>query len=290
MFKSLLSFALLAGATAQAAELTALESAGCRRPPRPRLFPKPETADRHHRPAPGTSHRRAPGDGLRQGPLQAGAVAARQSAGRNRAGGRAGERQGELIEAMAAHEIAHCWRHAQGAWNALPAGFVQKSARKRRTTRAAGGAKALRESRREEAYADLAALAWTRHSNPDAYGRVHGWLARCAARADGRARRPRYPGLGRAGTRRQPHQADRVAVRRRPTPCSRTRPAPYVARRPVDTGTNTRSAASTAAQPSQTRVNHLWFFRQVYVVAQMSCGVGRLMTLYHNNRHKGHRP
>ena len=35
------------------------------------------------------------------------------------------ELRGELIEAMAAHEIAHCWRHAQGAWRALPAGFVE---------------------------------------------------------------------------------------------------------------------------------------------------------------------
>jgi len=26
--------------------------------------------------------------------------------------------QGELIEAMAAHEIGHCWRYAQGAWHA----------------------------------------------------------------------------------------------------------------------------------------------------------------------------
>src|SRR4051812_12783902 len=33
--------------------------------------------------------------------------------------------RGLLIEAMAAHEVGHCWRYAQGAWHALPAGFVE---------------------------------------------------------------------------------------------------------------------------------------------------------------------
>ena len=30
--------------------------------------------------------------------------------------------QPTVIEAMAAHELGHCWRHLQGAWHALPAG------------------------------------------------------------------------------------------------------------------------------------------------------------------------
>jgi hypothetical protein len=30
-----------------------------------------------------------------------------------------------MIEAMIAHEIGHCWRYAQGAWHAVPAGFEQ---------------------------------------------------------------------------------------------------------------------------------------------------------------------
>ncbi|MFC5511580.1 hypothetical protein ACFPOU_10645 [Massilia jejuensis] len=85
--------------------------------------------------------------------------------------------QGELIEAMAAHEIAHCWRHAQGAWNALPAGFVEDGEETAGDGSLLAIARALRESRREEAYADLAALAWTRHSNPGAYARVHAWLS-----------------------------------------------------------------------------------------------------------------
>jgi hypothetical protein len=38
--------------------------------------------------------------------------------------------------------------------------------------------KALRQTRREEGYADLVALAWTRRRHPDDYARVHAWLAR----------------------------------------------------------------------------------------------------------------
>jgi hypothetical protein len=91
------------------------------------------------------------------------------------------DNQGELIEAMAAHEIAHCWRHAQGAWNVLPAGFVEVGEETASEGSLLAIARALRESRREEAYADLAALAWTRHSHPDAYARVHGWLAKVRA-------------------------------------------------------------------------------------------------------------
>lgn len=86
------------------------------------------------------------------------------------------ERQGELIEAMAAHEIAHCWRHTQGAWRALPAGFTETGEETAADPELLAASKAIRESRREEAYADLAALTWTRYRNPQAYARVHGWL------------------------------------------------------------------------------------------------------------------
>lgn len=86
------------------------------------------------------------------------------------------ERQGELIEAMAAHEVAHCWRHAQGAWNVLPAGFVEVGEESAASGELLAASKAMREARREEAYADLAALAWTRQRNPEAYGRVHAWF------------------------------------------------------------------------------------------------------------------
>jgi ADP-ribose pyrophosphatase YjhB (NUDIX family) len=88
------------------------------------------------------------------------------------------EAQGALIEAMAAHEIGHCWRHARGAWHALPAGFVETGKMTMADPALLAASQALRETRREEAYADLAALAWTRRSHPSEYARVHAWLAR----------------------------------------------------------------------------------------------------------------
>jgi hypothetical protein len=70
-----------------------------------------------------------------------------------------------LIETMAAHELGHCWRYARQNWHALPAGFV-----------AAGTATADRATRREEAYADLVALAWTQWRHPDHYAAVYRWM------------------------------------------------------------------------------------------------------------------
>lgn len=93
--------------------------------------------------------------------------------------------RGELIEAMAAHEVAHCWRHVQGGWNVLPAGFVDAGA----AHGADPASTALRQMRSEEGYADLAALAWIRRNRPDHYRRVHAWLA--AVRAEVKA-----PGSG----------------------------------------------------------------------------------------------
>lgn len=85
--------------------------------------------------------------------------------------------QAPLIAAMAAHELAHCWRRAQGAWHALPAGFVEVNEESAADASLLAASKAMRETRREEGFADLAALAWTRHSNPDEYARVYRWLA-----------------------------------------------------------------------------------------------------------------
>jgi len=85
--------------------------------------------------------------------------------------------QGVLIEAMAAHEIAHCWRYAQGAWHALPAGFVEVGEEYAADASLLAASKAMRETRREEGFADLVALAWTQRSNPDEYARVYRWLS-----------------------------------------------------------------------------------------------------------------
>ncbi len=95
--------------------------------------------------------------------------------------GVAADEQAELIEAMAAHEIAHCWRYAQGAWHALPAGFVEAGEESASDPSLLAASKAMREMRREEGYADLVALAWTRHSHPGDYGRVHAWLDKVRA-------------------------------------------------------------------------------------------------------------
>jgi hypothetical protein len=72
-----------------------------------------------------------------------------------------------MIEAMIAHEIGHCWRYAQGAWHAVPAGFEQGPD---------GEAAALRDTRREEGYADLVALAWTQQRHPEEYAAVAAWM------------------------------------------------------------------------------------------------------------------
>jgi hypothetical protein len=73
-----------------------------------------------------------------------------------------------LMEAMAAHEVAHCWRYAQGAWNTLPAGFEAAATQ-------AADQQLLQ--RREEGFADLVALAWTRRQHPENYDQVYAWLA-----------------------------------------------------------------------------------------------------------------
>ncbi len=81
-----------------------------------------------------------------------------------------------LIEAMAAHELGHCWRYAQGAWHKLPSGFTEVGEEFSDDKSLLEAARALRENRREEGYADLVALAWTKHKNPEQYANVYGWL------------------------------------------------------------------------------------------------------------------
>ena len=81
-----------------------------------------------------------------------------------------------MIEAMTAHEIGHCWRYVQGAWHALPAGFVERPHGVQDSAALNDMAQSLRETRREEGYADLVALAWTKQRHPGQYGQVLGWL------------------------------------------------------------------------------------------------------------------
>lgn len=85
--------------------------------------------------------------------------------------------QPTVIEAMTAHELGHCWRHLQGAWHALPAGFSEETdpepdAQRARLQRE------MRQTRREEGFADLVGLAWTLQHHPADYPSVQAWLER----------------------------------------------------------------------------------------------------------------
>ncbi|GGY12149.1 hypothetical protein GJV26_19380 [Massilia dura] len=86
------------------------------------------------------------------------------------------ERRDVLIEAMAAHEVGHCWRYAQGNWHALPAGFTEVGQEIAANPELLALSKQMRETRREEGFSDLVALAWTQQRHPDQYAHVAGWL------------------------------------------------------------------------------------------------------------------
>jgi hypothetical protein len=72
--------------------------------------------------------------------------------------------------------VGHCWRYAQGAWHALPAGF-QEAGEQQGDQALLAESKTMRENRREEGYADLVALAWTQRHHPESYAKVYAWLA-----------------------------------------------------------------------------------------------------------------
>jgi len=91
------------------------------------------------------------------------------------------ERFAAIAEAVFAHEIAHCWRWTQGVWHALPAGFadaLDDDTQGHGPEALASMRREMRETRREEAYADLVGLAWTRTVHPGDYRAVKDWLAR----------------------------------------------------------------------------------------------------------------
>jgi hypothetical protein len=87
---------------------------------------------------------------------------------------------GELPEAalalIAAHEIfGHCTRHLAGQWRAMPPGSSDPAPEALDAAQQAAYT-AMRATRREEGYADLAALAWARAERPALYTRLHAWL------------------------------------------------------------------------------------------------------------------
>lgn len=78
-----------------------------------------------------------------------------------------------MIEAMIAHEIGHCWRYAQGVWHALPAGFEENAGE---AAHDHAQLQELEETRREEGFADLSALAWVQQRHPEQYAAVADWM------------------------------------------------------------------------------------------------------------------
>jgi len=84
-----------------------------------------------------------------------------------------------LIEVMTAHELGHCWRYVQGAWHAVPAGFVDATPQTDATLQRQ--IQDMRATRREEGFADLVGLAWAARAHPAQYAMVQGWLERVRA-------------------------------------------------------------------------------------------------------------
>ena len=79
------------------------------------------------------------------------------------------------LELMAAHELGHCRRHLDGAWHGLPAGFSANAPDGLSPElRAAQGD--MSAARREEGYADLVGMAWTRRHHPQQYASLQAWL------------------------------------------------------------------------------------------------------------------
>lgn len=86
------------------------------------------------------------------------------------------EQRALMIEVMAAHELGHCWRYAGGAWHVLPKGFVEPVRQSGLDPELLRLSEEIQATRREEGFADLAALAWVRWRHPEQYRQVYGWL------------------------------------------------------------------------------------------------------------------
>jgi hypothetical protein len=84
-----------------------------------------------------------------------------------------------VVEAMVAHELGHCWRYVHGAWHTVPAGFVDRidETAPIADREIARLRQEMRETRREEGFADLVGLAWTLEHHAGQYEQVHAWFA-----------------------------------------------------------------------------------------------------------------
>jgi hypothetical protein len=88
---------------------------------------------------------------------------------------------GPVVEAIAAHELGHCWRHLQQRWGTLPPGLRAAPMASRLTPEQVELLTEMWRTRREEAYADIVGLAWTLQQHPQRYAEVHAWHVRLRA-------------------------------------------------------------------------------------------------------------
>jgi hypothetical protein len=82
---------------------------------------------------------------------------------------------GATLELMAAHELGHCRRYLDGAWNGLPAGFTASEPEGLSPDRLQAW-QDMQSARREEGFGDLVGLAWAQQRHPALYPRLHAWL------------------------------------------------------------------------------------------------------------------
>lgn len=83
-----------------------------------------------------------------------------------------------VLEMMAAHEVGHCQRHVDGRWRASPLGAVATALPPQLPAAQHAAWREMQAARREEGFADLAALAWVARARPSQYAALHEWLMR----------------------------------------------------------------------------------------------------------------
>ncbi len=86
-----------------------------------------------------------------------------------------------VVEAIAAHEIGHCWRHVQQRWGHLPDGLHDVTDFKQLPAEQAAALREMWNTRREEGFADLVGLAWTLQHHAEHYEQIHAWHRRLRA-------------------------------------------------------------------------------------------------------------
>lgn len=89
--------------------------------------------------------------------------------------------RGAVVEAIAAHELGHCWRHVTQRWGLLPAGLQDLTSFNRLSAEHAVLLRDMWRTRREEGFADLVGLAWTLKHHAARYADVHAWHVRLRA-------------------------------------------------------------------------------------------------------------